>query len=126
MRLSEWRLRSYRTILWALQAAVLLLWLIATTNVANLMLARAVTRRRQYAISAALGAGALRTLRPLLIENLILSLIAGGGGLLMALGVVQLLRTMTPFDVPRLAEAQLNGPVTAHCILFTVFLIFDL
>ncbi len=112
-RLSEWRLRSYRPLLWALQTAVLILWLIATTNVANLMLARAVTRRRQYAISAALGAGSLRILRPLLIENLILSLIAGGGGLLIAHGVVQLLRTMTPFDVPRLAEAQLNGPVAA-------------
>ncbi len=45
-----------------------------------------------------------RTLRPILVENLILSLIAGGGGLLLAGGVVQLLRTMTPFDVPRLAE----------------------
>ena len=42
-----------------------------------------------------------------------LSLIAGGGGLLIAFGVVELLRTMTPFDVPRLAEAQLNGPVAA-------------
>ena len=112
-RLPEWRLRSYRTLLWALQAAVLLLWLIATTNVSNLMLARAVTRRRQYAVSAALGAGPLRTLRPLLIENLMLSLTAGGVGLLIALGVVQLLRTMTPFDVPRLAEAQLSGPAVA-------------
>ncbi len=112
-RLNEWRLRSYRTLLWALQAAVLLLWLIATINVANLMLARAVTRRRQYAVSAALGAGALRTLRPLLIENLMLSLTAGGGGWLIAMGVVQLLRTTSPFDVPRLVEAQLNGPVAA-------------
>ena len=77
------------------------------------MLSRAVTRRRQYAVSAALGAGSLRALRPLLVENLILSLIAGGGGLLIAFGVVQLLRTMTPFDVPRLAAAQLNGPVAA-------------
>ena len=112
-RLREWRLRSYRTLLWALQAAVLLLWLIATINVANLMVARAVTRRRQYAVSAALGAGALRTLRPLLVENLILSLTAGGAGLVIALGAVQLLRTLTPFDVPRMAEAQLNGPVAA-------------
>ncbi|MEE8130484.1 MAG: ABC transporter permease, partial [Vicinamibacterales bacterium] len=112
-RLSEWQLRSYRSLLWALQAAVLILWLLATTNVANLMLARAVTRRRQYAVSAALGAGSLRTLRPVLIENLMLSLIAGAGGLVIALGVVQLVRTMTPFDVPRLADATLNGPVAA-------------
>ena len=112
-RLNEWRLSSFRTLLWALQAAVLLLWFIATTNVANLMLARAVTRRRQYAVSAALGAGSLRTLRPLLIENLILSLSAGVGGLVLARGVVQVLRTTTPFAVPRLAEAQLNGPVAA-------------
>ena len=112
-RLAEWRLRSYRPLLWALQASVLLLWLIATINVANLMLARAVTRRRQYAVSAALGAGSLRTLRPLLIENLMLSLAAGGVGLLLALGSVALLRTVTPFDVPRLAEAELNWPVAA-------------
>ena len=110
-RLNEWRLRSYRTLLLTLQVAVLFLWLIATTNVANLMLARAVTRRRQYAVSAALGAGSVRTMRPLFVENLMLSLTAGGGGLLIALGVVQLVRTMTPFDVPRLADAQLNGPV---------------
>ena len=73
----------------------------------------AVTRRRQYAVSAALGAGSLRTLRPLLVENLILSLSAGVGGLVLARGVVQVLRTTTPFAVPRLAEAQLNGPVAA-------------
>ena len=109
-RLSEWRLRSYRTLLWAFQAAVFLLWLIVTTNVANLMLARAVTRRRQYAISAALGAGSLRTLRPLLIESLMLSLIAGGGGLLIALGVVQLLRTMTPFDRWAALRATVKPP----------------
>ena len=119
-KLSEWRIRSYGTVLFALQAAVLFLWLIATINVANLMLARAVTRRRQYAVSAALGAGSLRTLRPLLVENLILSLIAGGGGLLIAVGVVQLLRTLTPFDVPRLAESQLNGPVAALGLGLTV------
>ena len=112
-RLSEWQLRSYRTLLWALQAAVLLLWFIATINVANLMFARAVTRRRQYAVSAALGAGLLRTVRPLLIENLMLSLTAGGCGLLLALGGVELLRTLAPFDVPRLAEAAVNGPVAA-------------
>ena len=112
-RLPEWRLRNYRTILWVLQAAVVILWLIACTNVANLMLARAVTRRRQYAICAALGAGSLRPLRQSLLENLMLSLTAGGVGLLVALGAVQVLRTVTPFDVPRLAEAQLDWPVAA-------------
>jgi len=112
-RLPEWRLRNYRTILWVLQAAVVILWLIACTNVANLMLARAVIRRRQYAISAALGAGPLRTLRQLLVENLLLSLTAAGVGLILALGAVQILRTMTPFDIPRLAQAQLNWPVVA-------------
>ena len=112
-RLPEWRLRNYRTILWVLQAAVVILLLIACANVANLMLARAVTRRRQYAISAALGAGPLRTLRQSLVENLMLSVTAGGVGLLVALGAVRILGTMTPFDVPRLAEAQLNWPVAA-------------
>ena len=112
-RLPEWRLRNYRTILWVLQVAVVILWLIACTNVANLMLARAVTRRRQYAISAALGAGPLQTFRQLIVENLLLSLTAAGVGLIIAFGAVQILRTMTPFDIPRLAQAQLNWPVVA-------------
>ena len=112
-RLPEWRLRNYRTILWVLQVVVVILWLIACTNVANLMLARAVTRRRQYAISAALGAGPLQTFRQLIVENLLLSLTAAGVGLIIAFGAVQILRTMTPFDIPRLAQAQLNWPVVA-------------
>ncbi len=91
--------------------AVLTVLLIACLNIANLQLARSVSREKEIAIRGALGAGRSRLLRQLLTENLLISLAGGVGGLLIASWLVQLLRTAGPRDIPHLAAAELNLPV---------------
>jgi putative ABC transport system permease protein len=107
----------FRTTLFIVLAAVGLLLLIGCGNVANLLLARATTREKEFAIRAALGAGRWRLVRQLLVESIILA--AGGAGLgaLFAWGGLKSLIALIPQDiVPAEAAIRLNVSV----LLFTL------
>jgi predicted permease len=92
-------------------AAGILLLVTATANVASLQLARAVTRRREIAIRAAIGAGAGRLARQLTVESVILGLTGGLVGLAFALGMHRALPWLLPADCPRLDDLTVDARV---------------
>ena len=106
--------------LWILLAAVLLVLLIACANVANLQLARASARQRETAIRTALGAGRWHLIRQFLTESLLLSVIGGGFGLLIALWGIDLLASLGQNDIPRLKEAGIDGRVLGFTALISL------
>jgi putative ABC transport system permease protein len=115
-RLADRRVEDYRATLFLLLGAVSLVLLIACGNVANLLVARAVGRKRTTAIQAALGATRTRLVRQGLTEGLVLSVLGGVLGAILAFASLSLLKGLLPADVPRLEEIGLDLRVLAFAL----------
>ena len=109
--------RGPRQALWVLLGATGFVLLIACVNVANLLLARAVTRQREIAVRTALGAGRGRLLRQMVTETVLLALLGGALGLALAAGLLRLFTALAPANFPRLASIGLDPTVLAFSMV---------
>ena len=109
-----------RSRLLVLLGAVAFVLLIACANVANLLLARAAARKREFATRAALGAGRLQIIRQLLVESLTLSLSGGLLGLGLGFAAVRLILRINPGDIPRIGEDGSGITLDLNILLFTL------
>ena len=103
--------RDVKPALMALGVAVGFVLLIACVNVANLLMARAKTRQRELAVRRALGATRLRLVRQLLAENLVVAILGGVSGLLVAQLSVDVLEWLRPVHLPRQSEIGIDATV---------------
>jgi putative ABC transport system permease protein len=111
--LQERLVGNVRPALVVLGGAVALVLSIVCVNICNLLLARAIARRKEIAVRIALGAGRLRVLRQLLTEGMVLAGAGGVAGLAVAFGGIGLLRAIAPEAVPHIADAHISGAVLA-------------
>ena len=109
-----------RPALVVLMGAVGFLLLIVCANMANLLLARLSTRRREIAVRGALGAGRWEVARPILAEAVLLAAAGGALGLVVAIGGLRLLRTLPESQLPRMDQLTLDGGVLAFTTLISV------
>ncbi len=114
--LQEQIVGTVRRMLYLLFGAVGFLLLIATANVANLLLARAGSRTREIAVRAAIGAGRRRIIAQLVTESVVLGALSGLAGLLVAWWGTRALLAIAPDGIPRLDEVRLNGTVFAFAV----------
>jgi predicted permease len=113
VRLQDEVVGDVRRALLVLLGSVALVLLIACANVANLLLTRAAGREKEVAIRTALGAGWQRLARQLLTESVLLGILGGAFGLLVARVSLSVVRTMNPGNIPRLEDIGINGSVVA-------------
>ena len=103
-----------------LMAAAVLFMLIGCANVANLLLARGVGRRREMAVRLAVGAGYWRIVRQLLIESCVLAVLGGMGGYLLTMAAWKILPAVSPVSIPRLAAARADGVTLAFALILAM------
>lgn len=108
-----------RLALWLLAGAVFCVLLVAAANVAGLSLARAVSRTREMAIRATLGATRGRIARQLLAEGIVLAAMAGALGVYLAAAAVRVIQQYGPADLPRLDEVAIDGRALAGVVAAT-------
>jgi putative ABC transport system permease protein len=119
--LVEQVLGDVRSPMFLLLGAVALVLLTACANVANMVLERGATRRREVAVRGALGADRRRLVRQLLTESLVLAVVAGIVGILLTLWWIDAVVTLIPDDVPRTAAIGLNPTVLLFTLLLSLF-----
>jgi len=115
---------SARKAVWLLMAAVGFVLLIACVNVANLLLARAESRHREFAVRLALGAGLKRMVRQFVAEGFVLVLIASILGVALAFAGLKVLLLFAPDSVPRTEEIGVGLPVLAFTIAVAIIAVF--
>ncbi len=120
VRVSDHMVENVRSVLWVLFGAASFVLLGVCANVASLQLARETARAREFAVRAALGASRLSLARPLLVENLVLALVGGLGGVLLAWWGLNEVRRLTSIHLPRLGDLRLDGVVLIFSLLVTI------
>jgi len=108
-------------VLWVLLGTVGMILLIACANVANLFLVRAKGREKEMAVRTAMGAGRSRIAREFLLESLLLGVLGGLGGVALAFGGLELLRSLGPAELPRLAIVSLDWQVLVFTLVLSLF-----